>query len=197
MSLRGFAAWSACVRWSLATAIVAGALGAAPSSAQVEIGNESFGGQHCPALTSTASGGCFMRFNQEAGETVSMELFGIVLTECSMQLNARIDEDGHGFIYHQELSGPGCVAEPCDTWELYVNELGPASEYVALELCLVVGGSIERCTFAGALSMSGHNSLELTANGSICFESEFMHITGHLLATADPPAGRPEVEVAH
>lgn len=197
-------------------AIAATAFMASSASAEiglpdaVEITDEDLG-THCGAVTPTpngATGGCFLHADSETGTLVSLELFGEALTECTNSFDARINEDGHGYIYNQVFGGGApCVAVPCNAvtgpgfrpWEVAVQEPRPGVEHLIANFCVVVGGVQIDCTIEVGMHIHSHSEVEFFANQSPCFEDDTLHVTGHWYALANPNTTPPrrEIEIRH
>lgn len=122
---------------------------AANATSAVEVSAEP-GGTHCGEVTVTdhdASGGCLIH----ATSTGTANLFAhvgtseVLFSACNNEFDARINEEGSGFIYNQVLTGGSCGLAPCDeaapdhdnlVWPLKSAELFPDHEVLGVLFCV-------------------------------------------------------------
>jgi hypothetical protein len=106
------------------------ATASAASAQSVELLEES-SGQHCPAVflfgSDHAYGGCQIELATVNDRTMRIEAFGSLASDCDFESKAAFDEDGHGYLYEQSLTGPSCTTPPCGTtyptpWEVEAGE---------------------------------------------------------------------------
>ncbi len=155
----------------MAMAFAALALTAATATAQIEFLDEETD-QHCPALVvveHSVGGGCHVEYESEGHIPLVAYIPGpVVISNCNVHLEARIGEDGAGYITQALLTNepvppnPPCTREPCDEpapghedllWPLQLEENGPGQESIETEFCLrvansaggVEGGASARC----------------------------------------------------
>jgi hypothetical protein len=122
------------------TAITAMVFAASTAAAQtVQIVQEDNNNQHCPAAPNSTTGGCVIH---GAGEILLIgHVFGIEATasDCNVDFEARIDEDGEGYIYSAGYSGDAthnCTRTPCRLpWRMHVEELGGGLIRLRVEWC--------------------------------------------------------------
>ena len=178
-----------------AMAIAALAMTAGPASAQVEVLEE--GNEHCPAVVVESAhvvhGGCHFEF-ESTGE---VPFFAFVpgvgtvqLFNCEFHLEARIGEDGAGYITqavmtsHPAPSFP-CTRTPCDEaapsheeflWPIQINEVS-GQESIEVTFCLrpVTGSEGESntpCEVHLPDADLGNHDYELGAAGSTQYHCE-------------------------
>jgi hypothetical protein len=97
-------------------AIAASAFVASTASAQTLVVTDESTGSHCSAVTLGANGhdvdgGCLLHIFSEAGVVLKKHVFGIesTITTCNTELLMRLDEDAHGYILEQDLTGGSCT----------------------------------------------------------------------------------------
>jgi hypothetical protein len=155
------------------TAIAAMAFAASAASAQGPVEVVVEGGQHCPPVLGPDSGGCIVHFGNEAGgDEVSLvgHVFGIEATasDCLVELEARIDEDGEGYVYAANYHGDaahGCTRTPCGLpWRIHGEEDEPlgSGERIHAEFCAhPTSGSDNRCLVEAPIVDSGGHNYEI------------------------------------
>ena len=168
------------------TALAAMALAASTASAQglVEITDEETG-YHCTTIVDIETDGCQLTAVSDAD--VRLEAFGSLASACHNEYNATIDEDGHGYIYNQVLSGPDCVTPPCggvtspDPWEIEVSEdLLLGGTVLEAEFCVdhPVLGRIE-CHLPWVQVNTSTHQPTFVLNTLFCEPpNDFIHVTG-------------------
>ena len=134
-----------------AMAVAALAVGAGAANAQVEVIDEP-SGEHCGAVTTltahTAVGGCLVEFESTGAVPLHAYIPGkVTLFDCSWHLEARIGENGTGYVTQAKLTNttPGsCPRTPCDEaapshaellWPFVLNE-SAGQESLELTFCL-------------------------------------------------------------
>lgn len=141
----------------VAAAIAAMAFVASTASAQtVELSQED--GGHCGPVTVVnhiPTGGCSVRAVSTQPSVLVRHIVGVgevEFSQCDNVFEARVDENGHGYIYNQVLTpeGPPCGREPCDEpatspnahrnrpWEVQLREPenGQNQEILRVTFCL-------------------------------------------------------------
>lgn len=171
-----------------AMAIAALAMTASTASAQiVELSEE--GGDHCPAVVKNVhdvTGGCHIEFESENEVPLVANVPGVgvvTLSNCEVHIEARVGEDGEGWVTQALLTGhpaPSvpCTRTPCDEaapshvelpWEIHIEEDGPGLEFADVRFCLRpvandegVGNSF--CTVHLPISDNGNHDYEIGDN---------------------------------
>jgi hypothetical protein len=182
----------------IAFAVVAAmAFAASSASAQaVEVQQE--GGPHCPAVTSPTSGGCHL--SAVSDDVISLEAFGSLVSACNNDYEARIDEDGHGYLTDQNLTGPSCTTPPCVTngvknpWEIEVYE--DAGTKLEARFCVESSalGTVNCHINDVEVDASDHSLARFHLDALPC-ESPlgFIHVTGEYSATSETG----DLEIVH
>jgi hypothetical protein len=141
----------------VAAAIAAMAFAASAASAQTVEVNQEDGG-HCGPVTVSEhipTGGCSVRAVSTQPSVLVRHISGVGEVEfslCDNVFEARVNENGHGYIYNQVLSPEGapCGREPCDEaetgnhphrnlpWEVQLREPvgGVNEEILRVTFCL-------------------------------------------------------------
>jgi hypothetical protein len=149
------------------TAMAAMALAASTASAQtVEVVQEDAANAHCTAVPNSTSGGCVIR---GVGEIALVgHIFGIEATasDCNVNFEARIDEDGEGYAYSAAYTGDAthnCTRTPCGLpWRIHGEETNPG-EALTVEFCArPSSGSDNRCLTNVPISDTGDHDYRLT-----------------------------------
>ena len=168
-----------------AMAIAALAMTASTASAQiVELSEE--GGDHCPAVVKNVhdvTGGCHIEFESENEVPLVANVPGVgvvTLSNCEVHIEARVGEDGEGWVTQALLTGhpaPSvpCTRTPCDEaapshvelpWEIHIEEDGPGLDFADVRFCLRpvandegVGNSF--CTVHLPISDNGNHDYEI------------------------------------
>ena len=210
-------------------AIAAMAMGASTASAQtIEVTNEA-GGAHCGAVSVAnhiPAGGCNVRAVTEPNTSADLfiHLTGVgevQFSACTNVFEARINEDGIGYIYNQvlaDLAGSEipCGIAPCDEaepgpnqhvnheWPIVAWEGGGGNEALATTFCSRPVGDPEGtagtyCSVAVEASQVGH-AQEFTAgdpagDGNSCNDSN-IELVGHWLTTG-VDATHAEINITH
>ena len=217
---------------ALLTAAIAAALaiGASTASAQtLEVLSEHPAGGHCGNVTVTnhlPAGGCAIHATTEPNTTVDFfaHISGVgevQFSGCENEFEARINEDGLGYIYNQQLTDEEgspipCGIAPCDEaapshaqheWPIVAWEGGGGNEALATTFCFrpveaSEGAEFSYCTFALEASQTGHGQ-EFTAgdaagDGNSCLDTT-VEWTGHWITSPEDPTGVPhgEIEIVH
>jgi hypothetical protein len=153
-------------------AMVVLALGASTASAQtptVEI-REEHTGLHCPPIVGVGTaGGCEIHVVGEI--SLVGHVFGIEATasDCNVELEGRVDEDGEGYVTAAEFSGDlahNCTRTPCGLpWRLHIDEPSNGALTGNAEFCArPSSGADNRCLAAAPLTDSGDHDYEFTFN---------------------------------
>jgi len=187
----------------LAAAAMAIAAPNAGATSGVEVMDE-ISEDHCGEVIVTgheASGGCVLFVASEGGAgTPSTQLIshtGIseaTISICSLQFTARVNEEGHGYITSQQMSGASCGITACDepptdhehhTWEIQLTELFANHAALGLTFCIrpssVQEGSnlLPPCSVVIDVSEPQQHDYEFTANGVPCLENPTLELRGH------------------
>jgi hypothetical protein len=155
------------------TAMAAMALAASTASAQtIQVVQEDQANAHCPAAPNSTSGGCVVHGTGEIA--LVGHIFGIEATasDCNVEFEARLDEDGEGYAYSAAYTGDAthnCTRTPCGLpWRIHGEELGAASaeqETLTVEFCArPSSGSDNRCLTDVPISDTGDHDYRLTFN---------------------------------
>lgn len=188
---------------AVATAAVM-ALAAPAASAQVEITRESTGA-HCAAVTltgHTVGGGCLLRAVSE-NENIALELNGSTVSLCRNTFESRVDENGSGYLYAQQLTGFFCFVDPCEEaggavspWPVQTDEPAPGTEHLIADFCVDGPTGVQQCTLETSQTVVGHASAEFAAVASNpCLNNPNLHVVGHWDTVID--AAHPAVEITH
>jgi hypothetical protein len=143
---------------SVAAATTAIAFAASTASAQTVEVNQEDGG-HCGPVTivdHVPTGGCSIRVVSTQPVLFVRHVSGVgelEFSQCESVFEMRVNENGHGYIYNQELTpeGASCGREPCDEaesgnhphrnlpWEAQLREPlgGENEEILRMTLCLI------------------------------------------------------------
>jgi hypothetical protein len=142
---------------------------ATPAGAQVEsvdVYDEDTGGQ-CSAVPNSATGGCLVHASGEA--SLVGHVFGIEATasDCVIELEARVDGDGEGYVYSASYSGDAshnCTRTPCGLpWGLHIVETGGDTERLETEFCArPSSGGDNRCLASIPMTDVGDHAYRFT-----------------------------------
>jgi len=196
----------------IATMAVAAPTAGATSGVEVV---DAVSDEHCGDITVTShvvAGGCEFSATSEGGAaTPSIELLihtgmsEMVITLCSIQFDAHVNEEGHGYITNQVLTGDDCGLTACDEatheeipWEFQLGELLGEHEALGMTFCIrldegcVEGDNpIPPCSVLTEISEPQEHEYELTANDAPCLENSALELSGHWLVDD------PTVEIQH
>jgi hypothetical protein len=181
---------------SLAAMVAAMALAGSASAQSVEVYDEEpTQNHHCGTVTlvlHAVSGGCLVDAHTTSNAVLEQHITTPVVTEavvssCSNEFDARIGENGSGYIYNQVLLpvGPNCNIQPCDEasgvkrpWAFTISEAGPSSaehETLNVTFCTRLfdqpaGTPGTTCNVNVGLEETapGSHQYELSANESPC-----------------------------
>jgi hypothetical protein len=177
-------------------AIIGSAAMTAGASAQVEVSYE--GGEHCTPvvlISHDVSGGCHLDATSDGN--IDLEAFGALVTGCSMTFDLALDEDGHGYAFNQDLTGPDCFFPPCGStqptpWEVEVFE-GSGTTAMTLRLCISSSalGTVNCHLRDIQVDTADHQATRFALDAAPCESPDFIHFTGSFSAVGD------EIEVAH
>lgn len=124
----------------------------AAASAEVEVLSESQG-THCPAVTVDVhhvEGGCHVEIaSTQPKYIVAFTPAPIVISNCNLHVEARIGEDGSGWVTAAAFTSPDpptnppCTRAPCDEvngtqipWPFQLSEAGPGEEVGEMTFCM-------------------------------------------------------------
>jgi hypothetical protein len=156
----------------LAAAIATIALGASSAAAQtptLEVVKES-DGTHCPAVTDVLTGGCPVELS---GEVALISHFGgieISVSDCVVNLEARFDEDGEGYVYSASYAQDAthvCTQSPCGIpWRIHMDEFAAELEKMTFEICWLPngGGANSRCLVQPPINDSTNHAYDVSFN---------------------------------
>jgi hypothetical protein len=186
-----------------AAACVTLALAAPTAAAQtVEVSTES-GGVHCGSVTVTShdvSGGCLTHIVNNS--LITSYLNGMPMGSCTMELLARIDEAGGGYVYDQYIPQAGtCRHEACrepgpganKEWPIQIDEVDTGIEHIVVQACLKssVSPSEFLCTFEAAWVDAEFHHYAINASFAYCTQDNGIAIDGSWYLEA------PNIEVQH
>jgi len=187
-----------------AIAAIALAASSAGATSTVEVIDE-VSENHCGEVTVTShdvSGGCELSATSEGGVAApSITLLShtsptaeTVSTLCAMQFNAHVNEEGHGYITDQALSGAQCGLTACDEaapshaqlpWEFQLAELFAGHQALGFTFCirpvvLSEGQNVlPPCSVVIDVSEPAPHEYEFTANEVPCLENPAVELIGH------------------
>lgn len=183
-------------------AIAALAMSASSASA-VEVSEEDVG--HCPAVTApthanpSGAGGCSLQISSngqiERGTPAGMTL-------CDYHFEARIDEDGAGYVYSKALTSCNVPTVPCvesgggaEAWPIVLGSAG----LLELQECFVIAGSIvQRCHIEWDVDQVSHAQVDF-ATGTPTVHRACENLPGTSVQgswTAEADQLHPEIEIA-
>jgi hypothetical protein len=193
------------------TAVAAMAFAASTASAQetpIEVIDE-HSLEHCAPVPNADTGGCRVHFS---GELILVgHIFGIEAnaSDCLVELEARIDEDGEGYVYQASFTPhptDACTRSPCSLpWRIHGEEPAPGVEHIYAEFCARpdAGGADTRCEVRAPLTAVGDHDYRLTFidvagiphpnDGS----QPGCELTGGVLDIEKPTGTHDEIEIIH
>ena len=135
-------------------ALAALAMTASSANAQFEVSEETDGVGHCDPIVveseTDVHGGCHVEFSSE-GTGIPLHAYvpaKVTISNCEVNLEAQIDEEGEGYVTAISLTPPHggavpCTRAACDTtaseqhlWPFHIREHGPGDEEVEAVFCL-------------------------------------------------------------
>jgi hypothetical protein len=141
------------------------------------------GNEHCPTVSveeETVSGGCPIHLitDQPLIFVYYVGGFPTLGDTCDLELTARLDEQGAGYIETADFTPPlgsQCGLDPCPLhhalpWPTAMEEVGPSETRLDFELCIreSITGGVLTCPFLGTIADLGGHSYEITLDPSLC-----------------------------
>jgi hypothetical protein len=179
--------------------------------AGVEITDEAGGGDHCTAVSVTPhgvpTGGCVLRLKNE-GHVELAGPFGTMI-RCHNDFEARVDENGTGYIYDQILNEceensltPCGEAGGIDIWPINITEVPDGDFQMEYDFCISLGVGAVQCHLAGVainVDPNDHTTFDYRAtnggNHKACENNGLWGLLGHWSSVIDE--AHSPVEFAH
>ena len=193
------------------TATTATVLATSTATATISVNAEP--GGPCPAVSNIShvvTGGCHVNITSEGKVPLNAHIPGmgeIVISSCTVDLEARIGPDGEGWINRAtfDTTDPACARRPCDElpmtfrpWRIHFRETGAATEVTRVTFCLRTvsageGTAGQLCTLNVPLTTRATHHYGVTASPvQRCAELPVASITGDFQT-----AGPEHIEIIH